>query len=210
MYKRIVSFGCSFTAGDGISDLWDSKKQEKIEGCSKHAWPAQIAKKSNLLISNYAISGSSNKEILWKILNTDIFKTDLVLIHWTFFERDVIISDHTDSSNYGLSVHYRDKISKFWQKNFTNDNNLKFNSYISYLLANFYLNSKDIKNYNLFVENYTMHYNEFNNQIPLLLTINSKNQGCDGKHPSIKEYTIFANRVHNWLLINDNVYKQLI
>lgn len=208
MYSRILAYGCSFTVGHGIADVWNPIKKENIKGVSKHSWPQQVANKLQLPLINHAVPGSSNKEILWKILSTEFKQTDLVLIHWTFLQRDVIIGKKDFSNpNYHISANYNDKISKFWKKNFATDSNLEFNSAIAYMLTNYYLKDKNISNYNLCVSYYKIDSYNFNNQIPIYLDLDNPLKGYDGKHPSIIEYTKFANKITKWLLKNNNHLK---
>lgn len=210
MYERIVAFGCSFTAGHGIEDLWDAKSKLSINGHSKLSWPQQVANKLNLPLTNCAIAGSSNREILWKILTTEIKQTDLVLIHWTFAERDVIIGKSNEHEpNYKLSTHYKDKINKFWIKNIAFDKNLDFTSTTAYMLANYYLKDKFVKTYNLCVSTYIIDPYEFKNQIPIHLNLFHPVKGADGQHPALKQYTKFANSVATWLVDNNKILKNI-
>lgn len=78
--KRLITFGCSFTYGLALEDP------------SSQAWPAVLGKLTNRTVINNGASGSSNLEILSRILNFNFQKDDLVVIGWTYCNRDVIFN----------------------------------------------------------------------------------------------------------------------
>lgn len=77
VYKKIISYGCSYTEGLGLHDMENS------------SWPALIAKHLNVPLDNRAKRGISNDSILRRILETDVndFEDALVLILWTHTDR---------------------------------------------------------------------------------------------------------------------------
>lgn len=77
---RLITFGCSFTAGAGLLDP------------GTQAWPAVLGKLSERTVVNNGINGSSNLEILSRILSFKFQKDDLVVIGWTYCNRDVIFN----------------------------------------------------------------------------------------------------------------------
>ena len=82
---KIISFGDSFTFGSGLDD---SKDQLNV---SKYAYPQQLANMLDVECLNYALPGGSNKEIVFKILSSEITKDDIVTIMWTHHHRNVIL-----------------------------------------------------------------------------------------------------------------------
>lgn len=88
---RLITFGCSFTAGIGLPDIYP-----RHDTTSSLGWPALLGKKLNLELVNKGKGGTGNLEILCNILNTDFEDTDTVVILWSSFlrhDRFVIDSD---------------------------------------------------------------------------------------------------------------------
>ena len=82
---KIISFGDSFTFGSGLDG---SKNQVNV---SEYAYPQQLANMLDAECNNYALPGGSNKEIMFKILGSEISKDDIVTIMWTHHHRNVIL-----------------------------------------------------------------------------------------------------------------------
>lgn len=82
-YKRVISFGDSFTWG---TDLKDCTAQHP-DGFSKLTWPALISNYLNLPYHCYAIGGASNQGILRRVLEYPLDKNDLVIVNWTWSDR---------------------------------------------------------------------------------------------------------------------------
>jgi len=120
---NLFAFGDSHTYGFGLPDIWDpaipnyysvptdydSLTPYILRG-SKLVWANVLAEKLNQRCYNYAISGSSNKEILWqlkKVISANmIHPGDTVVIQWAFFGRHCIIS--------GPSSQDVDNIDRIW------------------------------------------------------------------------------------------------
>lgn len=81
--RRLIAFGDSFTYGHHLPDP------------STQAWPAQLAGMMDLDLVNVADPGASNIEILTAILSFDFKESDLVVVGWTFIERDLIFRKKT-------------------------------------------------------------------------------------------------------------------
>lgn len=204
-----MAFGCSYTAGHGIHDTWDDKKQHVRKHPSKYAWPAQVGNLLNVEVINNAIGGASNKEILASLLSFDFLPTDLVLINWSYIGRSCIIGDNgvmqimaNDTSEFFKA--YRDRY-------FLNED-LLFETNTSVMLANLYIESKNIKMYQLFLENewndlsyvHDVSYMPPAKIIPVVLDTHRQPFGCDNGHPSLETYTEYANEIYTWLITNDN------
>lgn len=86
--SRLVTFGCSFTVGLGLPDIYPPKDLNQ-EGSipSKYAWPNLLAEKLGKKIVNCGSAGAGNKEILSKILSFDFQHNDTVVILWSAFDR---------------------------------------------------------------------------------------------------------------------------
>ena len=81
--RRLVTFGDSFTYGHYLPDHLTQ------------SWPAVLASRLNYELVNKAVCGSSNIEILAEILTFNFQPSDLVIIGWTFIERDIIFQKQT-------------------------------------------------------------------------------------------------------------------
>jgi hypothetical protein len=88
--SRLVAFGCSFTYGHGLEDCVASDGIGAGPVPSKFSWPSILADKMNLDCDNQAVCGLSNLGIVDKILNYSFNKDDMIIIMWTFFERDLL------------------------------------------------------------------------------------------------------------------------
>jgi hypothetical protein len=88
--SRVVAFGCSFTYGHGLEDCVASDGIGAGPIPSRFSWPSILADKMNLDCDNQAVCGLSNLGIVDKILNYSFNKDDMIIIMWTFFERDLL------------------------------------------------------------------------------------------------------------------------
>ena len=94
MKHRLVTFGCSYTFGQGLPDC----KSTRVFGCtfdsptpSKLGWAQQVADALGLDLINKSIPGSSNLEILYAILEFEFKENDIVVIMWSHSLRDMFI-----------------------------------------------------------------------------------------------------------------------
>ena len=74
---RLVAFGCSNTIG---------------EACDTN-WPTQLSELLDVKCINLGKSGSSNRELWWNIINYKYEPEDVVVVLWTFPNRDCIITN---------------------------------------------------------------------------------------------------------------------
>lgn len=98
--NRLITFGCSHTFGHGLPDCIGYKNLPGVYP-SKMSWPSLLAKKLKLEVINMAMPGCSNFAILDKILNFTFKQDDIVIVLWSYFERDMIF--RTD----GVRNHFR-------------------------------------------------------------------------------------------------------
>jgi len=81
--RRLVTFGASDTYGHYLPDHLTQ------------SWPAVLASSLDYELVNMADPGSSNIEILAEILTFNFQPGDLVIVGWTFIERDIIFKKQT-------------------------------------------------------------------------------------------------------------------
>ena len=106
MFERLVAFGCSFTRGTALDDVWDFKNNKSIyPHPSKYAWPQLLANELNLECLNLGKGGLSNKAIWHEAVNFNFQQLDLVIIHWSFLDRYHFFED----KNKGFILDHRSK-----------------------------------------------------------------------------------------------------
>jgi hypothetical protein len=113
---RLITFGCSHTFGQALPDLWNHKNNKTMTDSennknwnrdtsspSKYAWPQLLADKLNFECINCAKIGASNKEIWNIILNTKLYKTDVIVILWTVHYGRYAIVTKEELANLNVS-----------------------------------------------------------------------------------------------------------
>lgn len=86
--SRLISFGCSFTVGLGLPDIYPPNKPDWRDlDPSQYAWPNLLGQKLNREVVNCGVAGSGNQEILSKILSFDFQPDDLCIVLWSAFVR---------------------------------------------------------------------------------------------------------------------------
>lgn len=85
---RLVAFGCSFTRGTALDDVWNFENNcSTYKHPSKYAWPQIVADKLGLECINLGKGGYSNKAIWHTVVNFDFKPDDLIFIHWSYMDR---------------------------------------------------------------------------------------------------------------------------
>lgn len=95
---RLFAFGCSFTVGQGLPDIYPAIKP------SGYAWPNVLGSMLGYEVVNKGIAGAGNAEIAASILRTDFKEDDLCVILWSHFTRYdyyVYHDDLTGNSKWG-------------------------------------------------------------------------------------------------------------
>jgi hypothetical protein len=84
-YKRIVSFGDSFTWGTDLADC----TQKPLTGFSHYTWPALLAKHLGISYECRALGGASNSNIVRRLIKRipALKQTDLIILNWTYIDR---------------------------------------------------------------------------------------------------------------------------
>lgn len=100
MKNRLVTFGCSYTYGQGLKDC---HIEPNLPGPnpSKFAWPSLLASKLNYECVNLGTPSFSNLAILNSILNYKFLPNDTVVVMWTFKTRDMEFKDSENVEHYG-------------------------------------------------------------------------------------------------------------
>lgn len=95
--SNLIAYGCSCTFGVSLPDIGDRQDV----GPSKYAWPNVLSEKLELNCVNLGKGGSSNLEILNTILTTDFNDTDIIVVMWSFFDRDYIFKSDGTGIQFG-------------------------------------------------------------------------------------------------------------
>ncbi len=205
MTQKLVSFGCSYTAGQFLSDV---KHTDFIP--SKFAWPEICAKLLKIECDNNAVGGSGNLEILYNILKYDKFNdNDIVVVMWTHFNRDVIFSENNEDVEWkkgapGARVSYHEgssrrikELTHHWLKTHSDyDINIRQWMYINH--ANEFFKSRNLNFYHLFFPNFNFSdletkkpsFLKLNNVIPHKL--NAIDLAYDNSHPGDLSHITFG------------------
>lgn len=193
MNNRLVAFGCSYTFGHWLPDAMD------CEGpCSLHSWPFKLAEMLNIKnVENKGVSGASNKEILYQIQNFDFYNTDIVVVLWSYLERDCIITENRIVQGYPNSnknnTWYFDKLEYG-----TYDGYYQMWTYINY--AKMFFDKIGIENYHFSIdEEYTQNppaFNEVNVHTSGIYHITEDFPlAPDGLHPGLEGHEQIAKNI---------------
>ena len=114
---RLLAFGCSFTVGQGLPDVYPEIKP------SSYAWPSVLGNMLGYEVVNNGSPGAGNAEIAAKILRTDFKEDDLCVILWSHFTRyDYFVyrNDLTGKKQWGRNEYTRmlskEPIEESWWK----------------------------------------------------------------------------------------------
>lgn len=138
---RLVAFGCSFTVGQGLPDIYPNIRP------SSYAWPNVLGNMLAYEVVNKGIPGAGNAEIAAEILRTDFKEDDLCVILWSHFTRyDYFVynNDLTGQNQWGRNEYVqmlsREPVDEFWWKE---HNRVK--NWLAIHHIGLYLESKNIR-----------------------------------------------------------------
>ena len=208
--SRLIAFGDSFTFGQYLEDQggWN---RERL------AWPTVLGAKLNLEVVNNAVPGFSNVEILATILDFKFKKDDLVIVGWTFVQRDVVFRKDTlfkigeagnfllpiGGGNRKLSPWTNDPICKQWLNIYT-DYDLGIKSGLHIHHAELYLDSIGVQQYHFL--SHIQSYNPFEKSLKWIkkpknliknLIFKRIDLALDNAHPGIKSHQQLADKLYD-------------
>jgi hypothetical protein len=142
--SRLVTFGCSFTYGQGLPNCEIGNNEASFSSTpSKHAWPTKLGEMLGVNVVNMGIPGASNLEILYHLLNFDFKTNDTVVLMWSLPDRDLYFNSFNGAKPFkqlGSWMTPKNKYERDWAKNVNyKDNCIKSWLYIQH--ADLYLSS---------------------------------------------------------------------
>jgi len=211
--EKLVFFGDSYTYGHGLSDCLD-KKGHAGPMPSKLGWAHLLCNMRNASGRNFSSPGASNLEILWTMLTTEIDPDEIIIVQWSFWNRDYLLDDepsqiglwHKNSEPY-YKIHSNSDMIK---RNYLNINHgllwlqQRPNTYLmlaNYRFYNGLLNSSNLFNWN------TVSKDEYSEILKLTDKLISHyfddtewlDYAPDNEHPGIKTNVRWANFVNQLL-----------
>jgi hypothetical protein len=204
--SRLVTFGCSFTYGQGLPGCKIGNNTTKVASTpSEYAWPVNLSKLLDIKVINKGVPGASNLEILFHILNFDFKQDDIVVIMWSFPDRDLYFNSVKGLKPFkqlGNWLLNRNKYEEEWLKNLSfKDNCVK--SWLHIHHADLYLQSLSLKYIHYpTVPNLLKEYQP--GYIKKITNFYSDgfadiDKGEDNSHPGIKSHLETAKRIYNIL-----------
>ena len=105
---RLITFGDSLTFGHWL-DPTDTYPSDR-------AWPKVLGDMLGYRVVNTAVPGHSNIQILKDILNFEFQQTDIVIVGWTYPQRDYIFRKNLLGMDTSIQVNVWHKDTKFIEK----------------------------------------------------------------------------------------------
>lgn len=207
MQKRLITFGCSVTYGHGLPDCFILPNGDPGPTHSNLAWPALLADSLNRDLVNTSRCGASNLEILHNILNFNFLKTDLVVVMWSFPDRDLIfgqILPNNTQSMMPMANWLTTPIAVKW-KYVHPASDLATRSWFYIHHASLYLESLQVQNYNTFTR-----YNILGEFRPNYLNVSGYfktwpliDYALDGQHPGEKTQRFMAEEIKQYIEVSN-------
>ena len=200
--ERLIVFGCSLTYGHGLPDCFIPPKQPGSHP-SKMGYPSILAKYMNLECINQSSPGASNKRIWDTVTKFNYHKNDIVIIQWSYIERNAII--------------HRDKIidigpwmpHSFYDTYDEYDSTIMSTLYVSH--SNMFLSTKNIKVYNIIPGVNELPILDFNgviiDHIPVYITAMRELYplALDKRHPGIECQETYSKEILQYLNIKNDL-----
>ena len=198
--SNLVAFGCSITYGHGLPDCFVPPDGHGPIP-SEFAWPSLLGKQLEKNVINEAVPGSSNLEILLKILHYKFQPDDVCMVYWSFYNRIDIKRLELDPTKP-----HRAQIREFEKSILTKPDYIKNMAMRNFLMihhAALFLEEQGISYFFLDrnsmsvgakspdflkTKNYDNTQSDFSFRIDLAL---------DNMHPGIKSQEKIANYIHN-------------
>ena len=183
---KLVTFGCSFTYGHGLSDCI-AEDGSNGPTASEQAWPSILGKLTGMKVDNASEPGSSNLMITKAIVDYSKYTKDtVVVVMWSNNDRETIYNDHARQKLHMLPGFLDDHMPRtFW---FNKDKNNFKKKVITYY------------------EDYHEDWNATLNQMIRMNFVYAflKNKGIKSFHVQSRQHATDSNYFDKFLLKNLN------
>lgn len=199
--NRLIAFGCSYTYGHGLSDCIIEGFRPGLKP-SEFAWPSHLGKMLGKDVINDSRAGSSNLEILYRILNFDFNPTDIVVILWSYSVRDMIFVENGPNKILGAWIDDAD--IEPWLRIHSNYD-LLMRSWFNVHHAKQYLENNSINNYNFFIDPEMKlspecpKFKDRNNVYLKDLLLNEYDRALDKSHPGPIAHLKAAEKINEYI-----------
>lgn len=201
--SRLIAFGCSLTYGHGLSDCIKQPYNEPGDTASEQAFPTIVSRKLNRTCINLSRPGASNKEIWNNAVNYKYDSKDIVLVHWSYPDRNVIYKD--DSTMIELAPWHDNAESKIFYKHFHSNNDANNDFYLRLDHLNNVYNRLNIRSLFFIPADkcYTKQPNWCNAEISKnyieKLSHDNNDYGLDNTHPGANSHYELARQIYRIL-----------
>ena len=220
---KLVTFGCSFTYGHGLSDCM-AEDGSNGPTASEQAWPSVLGKLTGMKVDNASSPGSGNLMITKAIVDYSKFtKQTVVVIMWSNNDRETIyktgneklhmLPGFLDDTMPGTFWFDKDKnnfkktITTYYE-NYHEDWNATLNQTIRMNFVHAFLKNKGIKSFHVHSEHHRLdinYFKKFNVRDLNLKYFNWKNNfhiddalDIPKPHPGPRSHALMATNIQHW------------
>ena len=220
---KLVTFGCSFTYGHGLSDCI-AEDGSNGPTASEQAWPSVLSKLTGMEVDNASEPGSSNLMITKAIVDYQKYdKQTVVVVMWSNNDRETIyktgneklhmLPGFLDDRMPGTFWFDKDKnnfkktITTYYE-NYHEDWNATLNQTIRMNFVHAFLKNKGIKSFHVHSEHHRLdinYFKKFNVRDLNLKYFNWKNNfhiddalDIPKPHPGPRSHALMATNIQRW------------
>tara|TARA_R110000796_G_scaffold122419_1_gene236780 strand:+ start:726 stop:1415 length:690 start_codon:yes stop_codon:yes gene_type:complete len=220
---KLVTFGCSFTYGHGLSDCM-AEDGSNGPTASEQAWPSVLGKLTGMKVDNVSEPGSSNLMITKAIVDYSKYTKDtVVVVMWSNNDRETIyktgneklhmLPGFLDDTMPGTFWFDKDKnnfkktITTYYE-NYHEDWNATLNQTIRMNFVHAFLKNKGIKSFHVHSEHHRLdinYFKKFNVRDLNLKYFNWKNNfhiddalDIPKPHPGPRSHALMATNIQHW------------
>ena len=193
--SRLITFGCSVTYGHGLPDCIES--ETGWTNPSEFAWPNVLANKLKCKLENQSYPGSSNLEILYKLLGFKFEPNDIVIIMWTAPIRDMQFQK-IGKPYRRLGVWMKDAFAQKWIAS-VDEYDYVQKTWIYMHHASLYFKSLGIKCVHSSMEDYKNKPEYLNIENLYLKSMVKVDRAADDSHPGMQSHFQTAEKLFNYL-----------
>ena len=220
---KLVTFGCSFTYGHGLSDCM-AEDGSNGPTASEQAWPSVLGKLTGMKVDNVSEPGSSNLMITKAIVDYSKYTKDtVVVVMWSNNDRETIyktgneklhmLPGFLDDTMPGTFWFDKDKnnfkktITTYYE-NYHEDWNATLNQTIRMNFVHAFLKNKGIKSFHVHSEHHRLDINYFKKFNVRDLNLKRFNWSdhfhiddaldVPNPHPGPKSHALIATNLRRW------------